>query len=86
MSAVFNHEGVLLDYGDPGRRHPHHDQRKAQPSDRERIALLKASRELAVLEIIFNHLDLSGIAQTRLTDAMNVIYDALHLKRPRLGM
>jgi hypothetical protein len=59
---------------------------KNQPSDRERMALLRAERELVILEIIFDHLELSGIAQTRLADALNAIYEALELKRPALGL
>ena len=60
--------------------------RTIQPADRQRIALIKAERELAILEIILDHLELSGIAQTRLADALNSIYLALELKRPALGL
>jgi hypothetical protein len=81
-----NHEGVLLNYGDPTELRPYHVLQKPQPSDRERIAIIKAERGLIVLEIIFDCLDLSDIASTRIADELRAIYRALQVRRRRLGM
>jgi hypothetical protein len=57
-----------------------------QPNDGARIAVLRAEHELAVLEIIAQHLDLSEIGLNRILDALDTIREALELKRPKLGM
>jgi hypothetical protein len=87
MSAIVrrNREGVLLRY-DPSALRAHHIERKPQRSDRERIAVIEAEHELIVQEIIFEHLDLSDIARTRLDDGLRAIYRGLHVRRRRLGM
>lgn len=77
--------GVVLRYY-PDRLGAHHKQRVLHAPDSQRLALIKAERELVILEIIFDHLELSGVAQTRLADALNAIYKALELKRPKLGL
>ena len=59
---------------------------KSQASDRARIALIRAERELAILEIIFDHLELSDLARTRLASAVDAVYRALEVKRPALGL
>jgi hypothetical protein len=86
VASVRNHEGVILRYGDLSELRPFHTEQKPQPHDRERIAVIKAGRELVVLEIIFEHLDLSDIARTRIDDALWVIYCALQSERRKLGM
>ncbi|MEA3196286.1 MAG: hypothetical protein QOF32_338, partial [Gammaproteobacteria bacterium] len=81
-----NSEGVVLRYPDhdtPGR---HHVEQRAQPTDAERMAALKAEKGLTTIEIILDHLDVSDIAKNRLDDALRAIYEALQLKRPRLGL
>jgi hypothetical protein len=78
--------GVLLRYTDPSVRGPHHDARQVQPSDRERMRLIKAERELLTLQIIADHLGLSEIGQTRVADALEAIRLALQVKRRQYGM
>jgi hypothetical protein len=77
--------GVLLRYH-PDAFVPQTAGQKPQPSDRERMALINAERELVTLEIVFEHLELSHIARSRLADALHAIYAALEFKRPSLGM
>jgi hypothetical protein len=77
---------VLLNYGDPSTRRAHHDQQGPQIGDRRRVALIRAERELVVLEIIVEHLDLSDIALTRIADALHAIRRALDLNRPACGL
>ena len=81
-----NAAGVVLRYTDPSVRRPHHDERRQQPSDRERMRLLKAERELLTLQIIADHLGLSEIGQTRVADALEAIRLALQVKRREYGM
>jgi hypothetical protein len=81
-----NHLGFLRTHSDGSTRRPFHSEQRPQPMDRERIAVIRAARELVALEIIFAHLDLSGIAQTRVDDALRALYRALDLRRDRLGM
>jgi hypothetical protein len=50
------------------------------------MAALKAEKGLTTIEIILDHLDVSDIAKNRLDDALRAIYEALQLKRPRLGL
>jgi hypothetical protein len=86
MSAVFPHARAVFDYVDAAARRPHHDERKAQPGDRERMRLLKAERELLTLQIIADHLGLSEIGMTRVSDALESIRLALQVKRREYGM
>jgi hypothetical protein len=82
-SLVRNDEGVLLRYNVDA---PLPAQRKVQPSDAERMALLKAEGELLALSIIAEHLDISDIAIVRIADALDTIRSALDVRRSRLGM
>lgn len=77
-AARFNSEGVLLQYHVDA---PTLAVKGTVQSDRERIALIKAQTELAALEIILEHLDLSDIAQTRICDALDTIREAIEVKR-----
>jgi len=88
MSTVLkrNHEGVILRYVDAGELRTHHVDQRPQVSDSRRNDLIAAERELLTMSIIFDHLDLSGIARTRLDDGLERIRRALNLTRPRLGM
>ena len=87
MHEIVRHDdnGVLLRYH-PDRLGRHHVEQRAQPTDAERIALIKAEKGLADLVIILDHLSLSDTAINRLDDALHAIYKALQLKRPRLGL
>jgi hypothetical protein len=84
-SAIYRRDqhGVLL-------RYPIDVRPPAQPrnssTDRERMTLIKAERELAALEIILEHLDVSDIAMVRIADALNTIGKALDVERTRLGL
>ena len=78
--------GVVLRYADPSVRLPHHDTRQIQTSDRERMRLIKAERELLTLQIIADHLGLSEIGMTRVSDALEAIRVALEVKRRQIGM
>jgi hypothetical protein len=78
--------GVLLRYTDPSVLHAHIAEQRPQVSDRRRISLLKAERELLTLRIIADHLDLSNSALTRISDALEVIRVALEVKRRDYGM
>jgi hypothetical protein len=71
---VRDRNGVLLGYCGP------------QPSDIERMRLIKAERELLTLQIIADHLGLSEIGQTRVADALEAIRLALQVKRRQCGM
>ena len=86
MSGVFRDSRAVFDYIDPSMRRQHHDERKLQPSDRERTRLIKAERELLTLQIIADHLDLSDIALTRIADALEAIHLALQVRRRQYGM
>jgi hypothetical protein len=81
-----NERGVILRYADPGARRQHHVERRAQHSDEQRVAVLKAERALIVLEVITECADLSDAALDRIDDALQDIYDALQLKRRQFGM
>jgi hypothetical protein len=81
-----NPDGVLLRYGDPSQRHALHDERKAQPDDLQRVAILKAERALTLIRIITEHAEFSDYALSRLEDALEEIYEALQLKRRECGM
>jgi hypothetical protein len=59
---------------------------KFQPSDRLRIAVLKAESAVNVLWIIAEHLEVSNIGMTRIADALDAITEALKLTRAELGM
>jgi DNA-binding NtrC family response regulator len=84
--VVRDRNGVLLRYADPSVRRAQHHSRNAQPCDRERMSLIKAERELLTLQIVADHLDLSDIAMTRISDALQVIRIALQVKRREYGM
>lgn len=81
-----NHEGVILDYADPSVRRAHHVKQRPQVSDSRRNDLIAAERELLTMSIIFDHLELSGIARTRLDDGLERIRRALNLKWRACGM
>ncbi len=85
MSAIerFDKHGVLLRYATDA---PIRAGGKRQPSDRQRVALLKAERELAALEIILDALDLSDIGQDRVNWALHTLAGALQLQRTELGL
>jgi hypothetical protein len=77
--------GVILHYY-PDRLGPHHVERKRHVSDRRRMALIAAEKEILTMAIIFDHLELSGIARTRLDDGLARIRRALSLQRPECGL
>jgi hypothetical protein len=88
LSAVIirrNDEGVILRYDIEPRR-AFHDERKPQVSDSRRNALVTAERELLTMAVIFDHLDLSGIARTRLDDGLRRIRRALNARRVECDM
>lgn len=80
-----DHHGVILRH-DPSVLRLHHVEQRPRPSDREKTRLIAAEREILTMAIIFDHLELSGIARTRLDDALIRIRRALNLRRTRLGM
>jgi hypothetical protein len=78
-------DGVLLRYRTDA---PIRTEQKPQASDRLRIALIKAKRELATLEIIIDLFDdlYSELARNRLNYALRAIRAALEMERPALGL
>jgi hypothetical protein len=78
--------GVLLRYPDPTVRRAHHDERKAQPDDLERVAILRAERALILLQTIAEHADLNEHAVMRIEEALDDVYAALQIKRRQFGM
>jgi len=84
--ALRNHEGVLLNYADTSVLRAYHVERKQQPSDHDRIAIIGAEHALVGFEIIFEHLDLSNIAITRVDDGFRAIYRGLDVRRRILRM
>lgn len=88
MSAVMlrDQHGVVLRYADPAVLRPHHLEQRPHVSDRRRIALLKAECELLTFQIIVEHLELSDIALTRMSDALDAIRVALAVTRRDYGM
>ena len=76
-------DGVLLRYATDT---PLRLEAKMQPTDRQRVAILKAERELFALEIILDCLDLSDIGRRRVDDALQTICRALQIERRRLGL
>jgi hypothetical protein len=85
-AIVRNHEGVVLDYADPRVLRAYHVERKQHRSDRDRIAVIGAEHALIAFEIIFEHLDLSNIALTRIDDGFRAIYRGLRVRRRGLGL
>jgi hypothetical protein len=83
---VFDKNGVRLDYGDPGALRQHHAARRTQASDRLRLALLRAERELNRLEILIEHLEVSDIGIERIYWSLRTIRGYLELERPNLGL
>lgn len=81
-----DHNGVVLRYVDPSVRRPHHTSRQPQPSDRLRMAILKAERQLHILEIIVEHLGVSEIGLERIFYALRTIECALSQARAELGL
>lgn len=81
-----NDEGVVLRYADPSVLRPHHSEQRPQVSDRRRNALIAAERELLTMAVIFDYLDLSGIARTRLDDGLQRIRRALNIRRSDYSM
>jgi hypothetical protein len=77
--------GVLLRYH-PDALGRHHVEQRPQPSDRERAQLIAAEREILTMAILFDHLDLSSIARTRLDDALARIRRALNIRRRQCDM
>src|ERR1700722_18597965 len=86
LHGTFDHNGVLLDYADPSIRREFHVERTPHRGDRRRCALIQAEREILALTIIFDHLELSGIARTRLDDALARIRRGLAISREHLGL
>jgi hypothetical protein len=84
MSAVLerrNADGVLLRYFPDTRLHV---EQKAQPSDRLRVSILRARREIRILRIIAEHLEISDVGLSRMDDALKSIDAALSLARDEL--
>jgi endonuclease/exonuclease/phosphatase family metal-dependent hydrolase len=81
-----NSAGVLLRYPDPSVFRPHHVEQRPRVSDRRRCAVIKAERDLLMLRIITDHLELSDIARTRIDDALESFRVALEFKRRDYGM
>ena len=77
---------VILDYGDPSTRRPHHVERRPQASDRLRGALIRAERELTRLEIICEHLELSEVGVERICWSLKTIRAYLDMERPALSL
>jgi hypothetical protein len=77
---------VILDYGDPSARRAHHTERRPQPSDRLRTALIRAERELCKLEIICEHIEISEIGADRIAWALNTLRGYLEMERPSLHL
>jgi hypothetical protein len=89
VSAILkrDHHGVLLRYSDPGEIRQHHVERKIQPTDRQRCALIEAEREWFKLKVIFECLDgAPQYALDRIAYALETIRVALDFKRKDLGM
>jgi hypothetical protein len=88
MSAVVierrNDAGVLLRY-EVGGRHAFQDQLKFQPSDRLRMALMRAEREVQMLETIAEHLELSVAGVDRIAFALRSINAALTMAREEIA-
>lgn len=82
MSAVRNHEGVLLHYGDDffPALSPH------IRSDRERVMVLRAERELRTIAVIADHLAITSVGRDRIEDSLRIISIALALTRLQLEM
>jgi len=79
--------GRVRRYSDGGELRPFHVELKPQPTDLHRNDIIKAEHELIVMEIIFDHFDdLSGVARTRLDDALRIIYRALQIERRAVGL
>ena len=85
MTVRRNREGVLLTYY-PDWRGPHHYALKFQPSDRLRCLAVKAEKELRILEIIIEHLELSDVGLSRILNALRSIECALSRARDELGL
>ncbi len=61
-------------------------QARGSRSDGERVALLRADRELRSLAVIVSHAELSDIALARALRAVQTIASALDAMRPVLGL
>jgi hypothetical protein len=89
MSAVLvehrNAAGVLLRY-EVGGRHSFHDDRRPKPSDRLRMTLLRAEKEVRRLTTIVEHLEVSDAGGDRIVHALRSIEAVFTLARAELGM
>jgi hypothetical protein len=88
VSAVLERrvDGVILRYADPTSRHRYHDEQKPQRSDRLRNAVLVAEREVRIMWIIAQHIEISDVGLERLGFALKSINAALNLARDELGL
>jgi hypothetical protein len=79
-----NDDGVLLRYRTDVRG-PHHDAQRHWPSDRLRMAILRAERQVRMLEIIAEHLELSAVGADRIAFALRTIEAALTMARDEIA-
>jgi hypothetical protein len=79
-------EGFVRRYDDGSTLRPFHVELRPQPTDRERLELIEAERELLTLSIIAEFAEISDLGKTRILMSLRVIRRALDSKRPRLGM
>jgi hypothetical protein len=78
---------VISRYADPAERKPYHDERKPQPSDRQRCDLIAAERAWLHLKVIVECLDdVPPYALDRIESALESIRRGLGVKRRSLGM
>ena len=85
LREILNEDGVLLRYATDVRG-PHHDAKRIWPSDRLRMVLLRAERQLPILELIVEHMDPSPVGIDRVTFALRTIQAALSMAREEIGM
>jgi hypothetical protein len=85
LREITNADGVLLRY-ETALRGPHHEAQRIWPSDRLRMALLRADRQVRTLEIIAEHMDPSPVGIDRVTFALRTIQAALSMAREEIGM
>ncbi len=84
MSAILRRDqfDVLLRYETDVALRP----AAARGSDRERQLILRAERELRVIELIHEHLEISDAGRARLWDALRTIQTALQVQRQAVGL
>lgn len=89
MSAVPRFQtvdGVLLDYGDPGAKHPYHEDNTPKVTDQQRADLVAAETMLCSLRLMFECCGFPEITLRRVDLRIEGIRRSLDWQRVQFGL